>query len=288
MLGRAAQLVSRASTLGQCQGCRQGVNAASLGRSKHTLVLVRHGEALGTNPTNSPAGMTCPLSEKGHKEAAAAGKLINDGGFSFDVAYTSMLQRAIRTLWHTLENTGLMTIPINNRWELNERHYGALQGLDKQQTVDKFGIDQVNIWRRSYDVPPPACEDDSEHAPCNDPKYSSNPAASKIRTESLATTLKRVLPLWNDEIAPLIKSGKKLVIAAHGNSLRALVKHLDNIPEDVIAQLNIPTGAPLVYELDDDMKPIPQADAIAPLTGRYLGNQDEIRARIEGVKNQTK
>ena len=164
----------------------------------------------------------------------------------------------------------------------------ALQGLDKQETVDKYGIDQVTIWRRSYDVPPPACEESSPHSPSNDPKYSSNPAASQIRTESLATTLDRVLPLWNSEIAPLIKSGKKVVIAAHGNSLRALVKHLDNIPESVIAELNIPTGAPLVYTLDDDLKPIKHADAIAPLSGHYLGDQDEIRARIEGVKNQTK
>ena len=181
-----------------------------------------------------------------------------------------------------------MYIPIVNRWELNERHYGALQGLNKQETVEKFGIEQVTIWRRSYDVPPPPCDEDSEHAPSNDPKYWSNPAAAQIRTESLATTLDRVLPLWNEEIAPQIKSGKRIIVAAHGNSLRALVKHLDDIPVDEISELNIPTGAPLVYDLDDNLKPIPHADAIAPLTGRYLGNQNEIRARIEGVKNQTK
>ncbi len=256
--------------------------------SKHTLVLVRHGESTWNQENLFTGWYDCPLSEKGHKEAAAAGKLIKDGGYTFDMAYTSMLQRAIRTLWHTLENTGLMYIPIHNKWELNERHYGALQGLDKQATVDKYGIDQVTIWRRSYDVPPPVCEDSSPHSPSNDPKYSSNPAASQIRTESLATTLDRVLPLWDSEIAPLIKSGKKIVIAAHGNSLRALVKHLDDIPESVIAELNIPTGAPLVYTLDENMKPIKHKDAIAPLSGHYLGDQDEIRARIEGVKNQTK
>jgi len=162
------------------------------------------------------------------------------------------------------------------------------QGLDKQETVNKYGIDQVTIWRRSYDIPPPACDAGSPHAPKNDPKYAGNPEACKIMTESLATTLERVLPVWNDEIGPLIKSGKRVIIAAHGNSLRALVMHLDNIPKDTIVGLNIPTGVPLVYELDENLRPIPQKEAFAPLQGRYMGNQDEIRARIEGVKNQTK
>jgi 2,3-bisphosphoglycerate-dependent phosphoglycerate mutase len=257
-------------------------------RSKFTLVLVRHGESTWNQENKFTGWYDCPLSEKGHGEAAAAGKLIKETGLTFDIAYTSMLQRAIRTLWHSLEQTGLMYIPIRNKWELNERHYGGLQGLDKQETVDKFGIEQVNVWRRSYDIPPPPCDEDSEHNPANDPKYQSNTEASEIRTESLATTLDRVLPLWNDDIAPTIRSGKKVIIAAHGNSLRALVKHLDGISPEVISELNIPTGVPLVYELDDDLKPIPQLDAIAPLTGRYLGNQADIRARIEGVKNQTK
>ena len=154
--------------------------------------------------------------------------------------------------------------------------------------MNKYGIDQVTIWRRSYDIPPPACDADSPHAPKNDPKYSGNPEACKIMTESLATTLERVLPVWNDEIGPLIKSGKRVIIAAHGNSLRALVMHLDNIPKDTIVGLNIPTGVPLVYELDENLRPIPQKEAFAPLQGRYMGSQDEIRARIEGVKNQTK
>ena len=271
---------------------RRGITAKSshlvgAERSKHTLVLVRHGESTWNQSNQFTGWYDCDLSQKGHDEAAAAGKLIHDNGFTFDIAYTSFLKRAIRTLWHTLESTGLMYIPIRNRWELNERHYGALQGLDKKQTVEKFGDEQVLVWRRSYDIPPPPCDDDSEHAPSNDPRYSSIPAAAAIRTESLATTLERVLPLWDGEIAPLIKSGKKVIIAAHGNSLRALVKHLDDIPEEVISQLNIPTGAPLVYELDEDLKPIPHPDAIAPLSGRYLGDQQDIRDRIDGVKNQT-
>jgi len=292
MMRRAAKILSRDHSLGYRRivynraSCLVG--PSSQGRFKHTLVFVRHGESTWNESNQFTGWYDCPLSKKGHNEALIAGKLIKDAGLTFDVAYTSMLQRAIRTLWHTLEQTGLMYIPIVNRWELNERHYGALQGLNKQETVEKFGIEQVTIWRRSYDVPPPPCDEDSEHAPSNDPKYWSNPAAAQIRTESLATTLDRVLPLWNEEIAPQIKSGKRIIVAAHGNSLRALVKHLDDIPVDEISELNIPTGAPLVYDLDDNLKPIPHADAIAPLTGRYLGNQNEIRARIEGVKNQTK
>lgn len=173
---------------------------------------------------------------------------------------------------------------LNNQTYQCSRHYGALQGLDKQETVNKFGKDQVNIWRRSYDIPPPPCDPSSEHHPSNISKYKELPFASKIDTESLKTTLERVLPFWHSDIAPSIKSGKNVVIAAHGNSLRALVKYLDNIPEDVIAELNIPTGAPLVYTLDENLKPIPHRDAIAPLQGRYLGNQEDIRARILGVK----
>lgn len=257
-------------------------------QGKHTLVLVRHGESTWNQKNLFTGWYDCPLSEKGHKEAAAAGALIKKEGFTFDLAYTSMLQRAIRTLWYTLEETGFMYIPIRNRWQLNERHYGSLQGLDKQQTVDKHGKEQVLVWRRSYDIPPPECDPESEHCPANDAKYSSNVEASAIRTESLSTTLDRVLPLWEEEIVPEIKAGKNIIIAAHGNSLRALVKHLDSIPEAEISELNIPTGVPLVYELDDNLKPIAHSDAIAPLSGRYLGNQADIRARIEGVKNQTK
>jgi len=227
------------------------------------------------------------LSTKGTNEAIAAGKLLKDEGYEFDIAYTSMLSRAIRTLWHVLEQTGFMFIPINHAWELNERHYGGLQGLDKKATVEKYGTDQVNIWRRSYDIPPPPCEKTSEHYPGNINRYKNIPEAVKITTESLKTTGERVIPYWEKDIAPTIKSGKKVVIAAHGNSLRSLVKYLDGISENEIAELNIPTGVPLVYDLDENLKPVPHKDAIAPLKGRYVGNQVDIRARIEGVKAQT-
>mmetsp|Transcript_27712 Transcript_27712/g.40944 ORF Transcript_27712/g.40944 Transcript_27712/m.40944 type:complete len:283 (+) Transcript_27712:71-919(+) len=254
---------------------------------KHTLVLVRHGESTWNLENKFTGWVDVPLSPKGHEEVIDAGKLIKEEGLKFDVAHTSLLKRAIRTLWHVLEQTDLMWIPVNKAWELNERHYGGLQGLDKQETVDKYGKDQVLVWRRSYDVPPPVVDTSSEHHPSNDPRYASHDFPEEF-TESLSTTLDRVLPYWEEKIVPDIKAGKNVVIAAHGNSLRALVKHLDGIDESTIAELNIPTGTPLVYELDDDMNAIPQEGAIAPLQGRYLGDQDAIRARIEGVKNQTK
>lgn len=215
------------------------------------------------------------------------GKLIAAAGIKPEVAHTSLLKRAIRTLWHVLEQSDRMWIPVNKAWELNERHYGSLQGLDKQQTVDKYGKDQVLIWRRSYDIPPPVVDKSSPHHPANDERYAGAEFPEEF-TESLATTLTRVLPYWNESVVPQLKAGKTVLITAHGNSLRALVKHLDGIDEATIAELNIPTGTPLVYELDDNLKPIPQPGAIAPLQGRYLGDQDAIRARIEGVKNQTK
>jgi 2,3-bisphosphoglycerate-dependent phosphoglycerate mutase len=254
---------------------------------KHTLVLVRHGESTWNLENKFTGWYDCPLSPKGHEEVIEAGKLIQAEGIKADVAFTSLLQRAIRTLWHVLEQTNLMWIPIHKAWELNERHYGSLQGLDKQQTVEKYGKDQVLIWRRSYDVPPPTVNKSSEHHPSSDPRYAGFDFPEEF-TESLATTLDRVVPYYEKEIVPCLKAGKTVLITAHGNSLRALVKHLDGIDEGTIAELNIPTGTPLVYELDDDLNPIPQAGAIAPLQGRYLGDQDAIRARIEGVKNQTK
>ncbi|GKY94396.1 hypothetical protein MPSEU_000405600 [Mayamaea pseudoterrestris] len=255
--------------------------------SKHTLILVRHGESTWNLENRFTGWYDCPLSDKGHQEVIEAGQLIKKEGLVADVAFTSLLQRAIRTLWHVLEQTNLMWIPVSKHWELNERHYGSLQGLDKQETVDKFGKDQVLVWRRSYDVPPPVVDTSSPHHPSNDPRYASHEFSADF-TESLATTLERVVPFYEHNIAPQLKSGKTVLVAAHGNSLRALVKHLDNIDESTIAELNIPTGAPLVYELDDNLRPIPQGGAIAPLQGRYLGDQDQIRARIEGVKNQTK
>lgn len=261
--------------------------AALQAADKHTLVLVRHGESTWNLENKFTGWVDVPLSPKGHEEVIEAGKLIKAEGIDFQVAHTSLLKRAIRTLWHVLEQTDKMWIPVHKAWQLNERHYGALQGLDKQQTVDKHGKEQVLVWRRSYDIPPPTVDTSSEHHPGNDPRYKGFDFAGEF-TESLATTLDRVLPYWEKEIVPELKGGKDVLIAAHGNSLRALVKHLDGIDEGEIAELNIPTGTPLVYELDDDLKVIPQEGAIAPLRGRYLGDLDAVRARIEGVKNQTK
>jgi len=257
-------------------------------REKHTLVLVRHGESTWNLENRFTGWYDCPLSAKGHEEVVEAGQLLKKEGIHADIAFTSLLQRAIRTLWHVLEQTERMWIPTVQTWELNERHYGALQGLDKQQTVDEYGKDQVLVWRRSYDIPPPVVKTDSEHHPNNDPRYASHDFADDF-TESLATTLERVVPYYEKNIVPQLQNDKVVLVAAHGNSLRALVKHLDGIGEDEICHLNIPTGIPLVYELDEDtLKPIPQEGAMTPLQGRYLGDQDAIRARIEGVKNQTK
>lgn len=255
---------------------------------KYTLVLVRHGESTWNKENLFTGWADCPLSEKGVVEATAGGDLLKEGGFDFDVAYTSTLKRAIKTLWIILEQMDLMYIPIVNTWRLNERHYGALQGLNKQETVDKYGKDQVLIWRRSYDIPPPDLDESSEHYPGNDPRYTNVPKEDLPFAESLKLTEARFMVDWHNTLVPEIKSGKKILIAAHGNTLRALVKHLDNISEDDITGLNIPTGVPLVYELDEDMKPIASADAIAPLQGKYLGNLDEVKARIGAVVAQTK
>mmetsp|Transcript_421 Transcript_421/g.851 ORF Transcript_421/g.851 Transcript_421/m.851 type:complete len:297 (+) Transcript_421:73-963(+) len=255
---------------------------------KYTLVLVRHGESTWNDENRFTGWYDCPLSEKGLKEAHDGALLLKEAGYSFDVAYTSTLQRAIKTLWIILEEMHLMYIPIVNTYRLNERHYGGLQGLNKQETVDKHGKDQVLIWRRSYDIPPPELDEDSEHYPGNDPMYANVPKEDLPKTESLKLTEDRFLVEWDDKLVPLIKSGKKVIIAAHGNTLRALVKHLDGISKDDITGLNIPTGVPLVYELDEEMKPIAQGDAIAPLTGKYLGDLDKVRERIGAVAAQTK
>lgn len=255
----------------------------------YKLVLVRHGESTWNNENRFTGWYDCPLSEKGEGEALAGGKLLKEEGFEFDVAYTSTLQRAIKTLWIILEEMNLMYIPIKNTWRLNERHYGALQGLNKQETVDKHGKEQVLIWRRSYDIPPPELEKDSIHYPGNDKMYDDVDRDLLPLTESLKTTEDRFMVEWENNLVPLIKSGKNVLIAAHGNTLRALVKHLDNISSDEICELNIPTGVPLVYELDEDtLKPIPHKDAIAPLQGRYLGDLENIKQRIGAVMAQTK
>lgn len=254
----------------------------------HKLVLVRHGESEWNDLNIFTGWADAPLNAKGLGEASQGGKLLKEAGFTFDLAYTSVLKRAIKTLWLILEELDLMYIPIKNDWKFNERHYGGLQGLNKQETVDKHGKDQVLIWRRSYDIPPPECDESSEYYPGNDPRYAGVDKSELPKTESLKLTGERFLPLWESEVAPTIKSGKKVIIAAHGNTLRALVKHLDGISEDEITGLNIPTGVPLVYEFDDDMNVIPHKDAIAPLQGLYLGDLADVKARIDGVANQTK
>src|SRR3954447_6273351 len=212
------------------------------------VVLVRHGESVW-NAENRFTGWTdVDLSEKGRAEAQKGARALAEGGYSFDIAYTSVLKRAIRTLWYVLDELDLMWIPVRNSWRLNERHYGALQGLNKAETAVKFGEDQVKIWRRSYDVPPPALRPDDPRFPGNDPRYGDVPAAELPLTECLKDTIARVLPYWEQTIVPDIQAGKRVIIAAHGNSLRALVKYFDELSEAEIMELNIPTGVPLVYE----------------------------------------
>jgi len=241
------------------------------------LVLVRHGQSTW-NLENLYTGWTdVDLSEQGLKEAHEGGRLLREGGYRFDMAYTSVLKRAIRTLWIVLDELDQMYIPVVNRWQLNERHYGALQGLNKAETAEKYGKEQVHLWRRSYDVPPPPLDSNDERHPRFDPRYANVDAADLPACESLELTLNRVLPLWENEIVPRLKRGEKILIAAHGNSLRALVKHLDNVSKEEIVELNIPTGIPLVYELDDDMKPIKHY---------YLGDPEAAKAAAEAVAKQ--
>jgi 2,3-bisphosphoglycerate-dependent phosphoglycerate mutase len=247
----------------------------------YKVVLLRHGES-EWNKENRFTGWTdVDLSEKGLAEAKAAGKLLKDEGYTFDIAFTSVLKRAIRTLWLTLDGMDLMWIPVHRNWRLNERHYGALQGLNKAETAAKYGEQQVKIWRRSYDIPPPPLEKTDERFPGNDPqkRYADLKPAELPATECLKDTVGRFLPAWHEAIAPTIKTGKRVLIAAHGNSLRALVKYLDNISEADIVELNIPTGIPLVYELDDNLKPIKDY---------YLGDQAAIAAAMNAVANQGK
>ncbi|KAL7578284.1 hypothetical protein ACA910_012697 [Epithemia clementina (nom. ined.)] len=266
-------------------GSSSSMSALSM---SYRLVLVRHGESTWNKENKFTGWVDCPLSEEGESESHACGRLLKEAGYTFDKAYTSTLKRAIKTLWIILEELDQMYIPIVNNWRLNERHYGALQGLNKQETVDRHGKEQVLIWRRSYDIPPPDIDESSEYFPGNDPMYKDVPVHELPKAESLKLTEERFMDEWLNVIAPEIKSGKQLLIAAHGNTLRALVKHLDDISSDEITELNIPTGVPLVYELDENLKPIPHPDAIAPLTGRYLGNQEEIQNRIGAVMAQTK
>jgi 2,3-bisphosphoglycerate-dependent phosphoglycerate mutase len=245
----------------------------------YKLVLLRHGESVWNKENRFTGWVDVGLSEKGVEEAKEAGRVLAGEGFVFDVAYTSMLKRAIKTLWLAQEEMDLMYIPVHHNWRLNERHYGALQGLNKAETAEKHGMDQVKIWRRSYDVPPPALTPDSPYYPANDRRYAEVPKAELPLTECLKDVVARFLPYWLDTLAPAVKSGKKVIIAAHGNSLRALVKYLDQIPDEEIAGLNIPTGIPLVYELSEEMK---------PLKHYYLGDQEKIQAAIQSVADQLK
>ncbi len=245
----------------------------------YKIVLIRHGESQWNKENRFTGWTDVELSEKGNKEAIAAGKLLKEEGFIFDKAYTSVLKRAIKTLWHTLEGLDLMWIPVQRAWQLNERHYGSLQGLNKAETAQKYGDDQVLIWRRSYDTPPPPLKESDERYPGHDARYASLSKKELPLTECLKDTVARVIPYWKENIVPDIKAGKRLIIAAHGNSLRALVKYLDNISDEEILKLNIPTGIPLVYELDEDMKAI---------SSKYLGNQDEIAKAQAAVANQGK
>jgi 2,3-bisphosphoglycerate-dependent phosphoglycerate mutase len=243
------------------------------------LVLVRHGES-DWNKENRFTGWTdVDLSEKGRAEAKEAGAVLREGGYTFDVAYTSVLKRAIHTLWSVLDELDLAWIPVHRSWRLNERHYGALQGLNKSETAEKFGEAQVKIWRRSYDIRPPELTPDDERFPGRDRRYASLSKDELPLTECLKDTVARFLPLWHETIAPAIQRGERVLIAAHGNSLRALVKYLDGVSEEDIVEMNIPTGMPLAYELDDDLK---------PLDRYYLGDPEKVKAAMEAVAAQGK
>jgi 2,3-bisphosphoglycerate-dependent phosphoglycerate mutase len=245
----------------------------------HKIVLLRHGESVWNKENRFTGWTDVELSEKGMSEAIAAGQLLKSQGFAFDIAYTSMLQRAIKTLWTVLEQMDRMWIPIEHSWRLNERHYGSLQGLNKSETAAKFGDEQVLIWRRAYATAPPALEENDPRLERNDPRYANLTAAEFPRTECLKDTVARFLPYWEQTIAPSVKSGKNVIIAAHGNSIRALIKYLDNVSDEKIVSLNIPTAQPLVYELDADLK---------PLRSYYLGDADAIAAAMQAVANQGK
>ena len=243
------------------------------------LVLLRHGQSTWNQENRFTGWTDVDLSDLGRTEARAAGQLLREAGDVFDIAYTSVLKRAIRTCWMVLDELDQMWIPVENSWRLNERHYGALQGLNKAETAARHGDAQTHLWRRSYDTPPPALEKDDSRSPAKDPRYKSLKPNEVPLTECLKDTVARFLPYWHETIAPVVKSGKRVIIAAHGNSLRALVKYLDNVSDQDIVGLNIPTGMPLVYELDDNLKPIKHY---------YLGDPEEVKKAMEAVANQGK
>ncbi|MBN1170459.1 2,3-diphosphoglycerate-dependent phosphoglycerate mutase [Candidatus Micrarchaeota archaeon] len=243
------------------------------------LVLLRHGESLWNRENRFTGWTDVDLTEKGVRESIEAGKILRKQGYTFDIAYTSVLKRGVRTLWHVLDEMDLMWIPVKRSWRLNERHYGALQGLNKSEMAKKFGEDKVHTWRRSYSIRPPALKKTDPRYPGKDPRYADLKKSELPATECLKDTVARFLPYWKKEIKPAVKSGRKVLIAAHGNSLRALVKYLDNIPDSEIVSLNIPTGVPLVYELDKNLK---------PKRHYYLGDQEKIRKMMKSVANQGK
>ncbi len=243
----------------------------------HKLVLMRHGQSTWNLENRFTGWKDVDLTEQGVAEATAGARLLKEGGFGFDIAYTSVLKRAIRTLWITLDEMDLMWIPVIRCWKLNERHYGGLQGLNKSETAEKHGADQVKIWRRSYDIPPPPLAEDDERHPNKDPRYAELSPEQRPSTESLKETVARMVPYWLETIVPDIKAGKRVLICAHGNSLRALIKHLDNISEADITELNVPTGIPLVYELDENLKPIKHY---------YLGDPEAVAKAAEAVAKQ--
>ena len=245
----------------------------------YKVVLLRHGESTWNFENRFTGWTDVDLSDKGRTEAQATGVLLRESGYTFDVAFTSVLKRAIRTCFITLDELDLLWIPTIRDWRLNERHYGALQGLNKSETAAKHGEDQVKIWRRSYDIPPPPLSDDDERHPRFDRRYAGLKPSELPATESLKETVARFVPYWTNTIAPEVKAGKRVLIAAHGNSLRALVKHLDNLSEAQVLELNIPTAIPLVYELDADLKPI---------RNYYLGDPEAARKAAEAVSNQGK
>jgi 2,3-bisphosphoglycerate-dependent phosphoglycerate mutase len=245
----------------------------------YKLILLRHGESTWNQENRFTGWTDVGLNDKGLGEAKAAGAVLKREGYDIDVAFTSVLRRAIKTLWTVLEEMDRMWIPIHHSWRLNERHYGALQGLNKAETAAKFGDAQVKIWRRAYDTPPPPLPDGDPRIEAGDRRYADLPAAEFPRTECLKDTVARFLPYWHETIAPAVRSGRRVIIAAHGNSLRALVKYLDEVSDAEIVELNIPTGQPLVYELDADLR---------PLRHFYLGDEEAIKAAMQAVANQGK
>src|SRR5687768_11994044 len=245
----------------------------------HKLVLLRHGESVWNRENRFTGWTDVDLSDRGREEAREAGRLLKAGGFEFDLAFTSVLKRAVRTLWIALDEMDLMWLPVRNSWRLNERHYGALQGLNKAETAAKFGDQQVKIWRRSYDIPPPALEPADPRHPSHDRRYAGLAPAELPLTECLKDTVARFLPLWNEAIAPEVGAGRRVIIAAHGNSLRALIKYLDGVSDHDIVELNVPTGIPLVYELDAGLR---------PLRNYNLGDPARVAAAVQAVAAQGK